>query len=211
MLHKQTVEPALLSLIQKLCSKPELDNFILVGGTALSLQIGHRKSIDIDLFSSDAFEVEDMLQFLQKEFDYYNQARFKNSLLGSIGDIKLDIISHQYHWLYPSFTIERIRMAGTADIAAMKLNAIMGNGSRLKDYIDMAYLSSFYSLQQMLQFFETKYPNNNSVMAFKSLNWLEDINFEVDVNYVNKAMNWETIKSRILQMLQKPQEKFSPL
>lgn len=197
--------------MQALCSKPELDNFILVGGTALSLQIGHRKSIDIDLFSSSAFDVEDMLQFLQKEFDYYNQARFKNSLLGRIGDIKLDIISHQYHWLYPSTTIEGIRMAGTADIAAMKLNAIMGNGSRLKDYIDMAYLSSFYTLEQMLQFFEIKYPYNNSVMAFKSLNWLEDINFEVDVNYVNKAMNWETIKSRILQMLQQPQEKFAPL
>ena len=211
MLYKQTVEPALFSLIQELCSKPEMDNFILVGGTALSLQIGHRKSIDIDLFSSDAFDVENMLEFLQKEFNYYNQARFKNSLLGSIGNIKLDIISHQYHWLYPFTTVEGIRMAGTADIAAMKLNAIMGNGSRLKDYIDMAYLSSFYSLQQMLQFFETKYPNNNSMMAFKSLNWLEDINFDVDVNYVNKAMNWETIKSRILQMLQHPQEKFPPL
>jgi hypothetical protein len=49
------------------------------------------------------------------------------------------------------------------------------------------------------------------MMAFKSLNWLEDINFDVDVNYVNKAMNWETIKSRILQMLQHPQEKFTPL
>jgi hypothetical protein len=102
-------------------------------------------------------------------------------------------------------------MAGTADIAAMKLNAIMGNGSRLKDFIDMAYLSSFYTLEQMLQFFEIKYPNNNSMMAFKSLNWLEDINFEVDVNYVNKTMNWETIKSRILNMLQHPQEKFPPL
>ena len=188
-----------------------MDNFILVGGTALSLQIGHRKSIDIDLFSSDAFDVENMLEFLQKEFNYYNQARFKNSLLGSIGNIKLDIISHQYQWLYPFTTIEGIRMAGTADIAAMKLNAIMGNGSRLKDFIDMAYLSSFYTLEQMLQFFEIKYPNNNSMMAFKSLNWLEDINFEVDVNYVNKTMNWETIKSRILNMLQHPQEKFPPL
>lgn len=211
MLYKQTVEPALFGLIQELCSKPELDNFILVGVTALSLQIGHRKSIDIDLFSSAAFDVENMLEFLQKKFNYYNQARLKNSLLGSIGNIKLDIISHQYNWLYPSVTVEGIRMAGTADIAAMKLNAIMGNGSRLKDYIDMAYLSSYYSLQQMLTFFETKYPNNNSVMAFKSLNWFEDISFEVDVNYVNKSMNWEIIKSRILKMLQQPQQKFLPL
>ena len=50
MLFKETVEPKLFELARQLCAYPPLKNFALVGGTALSLQIGHRKSIDIDLF-----------------------------------------------------------------------------------------------------------------------------------------------------------------
>lgn len=211
MLYRETVEARLLELIQQLCQQPELDEFLLVGGTALSLQLGHRQSIDIDLFSAEAFDVEEMVQFLQRRFQYFNQMRFKNSLLGNIGNIKLDIISHQYGWLYPSIEIEGIRMAGLEDIAAMKLNAIMGNGSRLKDYVDIAYMSSCFSLQQMLYFFETKYPQNNSMMAFKSLSWFNDINFDVDIRYVNKKMNWEKIHHRIIEMVQQPEIKFKSL
>ena len=211
MLYRETVEPRLLELIQQLCQQPELDEFLLVGGTALSLQLGHRQSIDIDLFSAEAFDVEEMVQFLQRRFQYFNQMRFKNSLLGNIGNIKLDIISHQYGWLYPSIEIEGIRMAGLEDIAAMKLNAIMGNGSRLKDYVDIAYMSSCFSLQQMLDFFETKYPQNNSMMAFKSLSWFNDINFDVDIRYVNNKMNWEKIHHRAIEMVQQPEIKFKSL
>lgn len=126
MLYRETVEPGLFKLIQQLCHQPELESFVLVGGTALSLQLGHRQSIDIDLFSAEAFDVEEMVQFLQKHFEYFNQMRFKNSLLGNIGNIKLDIISHQYKWLYPAMEIEGIRMAGLEDIAAMKLNCYYG-------------------------------------------------------------------------------------
>ena len=91
MLHKETVESKLFELTRELCEKHELEQFILVGGTALSLQIGHRSSIDIDLFSAEAFDVEEMVQFLQKRFQYFIQLRFKNSLLGNIGNVKLDI------------------------------------------------------------------------------------------------------------------------
>lgn len=177
----------------------------------MSLQIGHRKSVDIDLFSSDPFEVDEILIFLQNNFDYYNQVRFKNSLLGSVGNIKLDIISHQYQWLQSAKKAEGVRMAGLQDIAAMKLNAIMGNGSRLKDYVDIAYLSSYFTLQEMLNFFEKKYPKNNSMMAFKSLSWFNDINFDVEISFVNKKMNWKKIHFRIIEMIQQPGIKFKPL
>ena len=139
MLYKETVERQLFELIQQLCVEAELEEFVLVGGTALALQIGQRKSIDIDLFSAAAFDIDDMVVFLVKKYDYNIQNRFKNSLLGSIRNIKVDIISHQYQWLKPAKTAEGIRFAGLEDIAAMKLNAIMGNGSRLKDYADIAF------------------------------------------------------------------------
>lgn len=211
MLHKETVDPALFRLIQQLCKEPALNNFILVGGTALSLQIGHRLSIDIDLFSAAAFEVNEIQEILQNEFDYYNQVKFKNSLLGSIDNIKVDIISHQYQWLQPAILTEGIRMASLQDIAAMKLNAIVGNGTRLKDYVDIAYLSVWFSLQDMLHFFETKYPKNNSMMAFKSLSWFNDINFDVEIAYVNKKLSWQIIHTRIIAMIEQPELTFNEL
>lgn len=208
MLHKNTVDPELFGMIQNLCSKIELSNFVLVGGTALSLQIGHRKSIDIDLFTNEAFDVDETLAFLESQYDYNTDARFKNSLLGRIGSIKLDLITHQYKWLKAAFSEDGIRMASLQDIAAMKLNAIVGNGSRLKDYVDIAYLSSVFSLEQMLGFFEQKYPKQNSLMALKSLTWFEDIDFNVEVLYMDKKMTWQRIQQRILQMIEQPQEKF---
>lgn len=211
MLYKETVRPQLYKLIQQLCKVPLLEDFVLVGGTALSLQLGKRKSIDIDLFSATDFNGDEMVDFLQKDFNYYNQSRYKNSLMGTIKKIKVDIISHRYQWLKPAIAIDGIRMAALEDIAAMKLNAVMDNGSRLKDYVDLAFLSSSFSLQQMLDFFETKYPNNNSMMAFKSLSWFEDINFEVDIQYVNKNLSWRQIHARIVDMLHHPEIKFKEL
>lgn len=209
MLFKETVSPELFRLIQLLIQQPELENFVLVGGTALSLQIDHRKSIDIDLFSADSFNAENMSEFFQKKYDFKVQTRFKNALMGMLNNIKVDVISHQYKWLKTPFTEEGIRMAGLEDIAAMKLNAIVGNGSRLKDFVDVAFLSSQFSLQEMLDFFEQKYPNNNSVIALKSLCYFDDINFDVDIKYQKNVIPWDRIQSRIIEMVQEPQKKFT--
>ncbi|NJO88491.1 MAG: nucleotidyl transferase AbiEii/AbiGii toxin family protein [Chloroflexia bacterium] len=66
MLYKETVTSATLGLIKKLQNDPLFKDFYLVGGTSLSLQIGHRKSIDIDLFSQSPFDVQLFLEHLEK-------------------------------------------------------------------------------------------------------------------------------------------------
>ena len=68
MLHIETVEPIALTVLNRLMALPELSSFCLVGGTALSLQYGHRVSVDLDLFSYEKFEVNDIRDALQKEF-----------------------------------------------------------------------------------------------------------------------------------------------
>lgn len=209
MLFKETVEPKLLELTRQLCAYPLLKNFVLVGGTALSLQIGHRKSIDIDLFTTEPFETEKMASSLVKDFNFYINNRFTNTILGTINTIKTDILSHQYNLINPVTEIEGIRMASYQDIAAMKLNAISDNGSRLKDFVDIAFLSSYLTLQQMLDLFEMKYPGNSSIIALKSLCYFEDINFDVDIIYQGNPLTWKTIHSRIIEMVQNPQKKFS--
>ena len=68
MLHIETVEPNTLRVLRELMNIKELSAFNLVGGTALSLQLGHRKSDDIDLFSEKDFEKRPLIEILKEKF-----------------------------------------------------------------------------------------------------------------------------------------------
>lgn len=212
MLHKETVSPLLLDILKRLFSFREMDQFVLVGGTALSLRIGHRKSIDIDLFTNGVFPADTLPDFFRDNgFEFRQQSSFKGGIFGYISNIKTDFIRHAYPWVNPPEMIEDIRIASVADIAAMKLNAITGSGKRLKDFADVAYLSAYMSLGDMLDHYEKKYPEINGMMAVKSLCYHDDIDFSITIDFVDNTMNWVKIKSRILEMVNQPQKCFELL
>lgn len=212
MLHKETVSPLLLEVLKRLQAFPELKDFVLVGGTALSLQIGHRKSVDIDLFTAGEFPADILPLFLKVNgFNFRQQSRFKGGLFGHIENIKVDFIRHGYPWVKPWIEEEGIRMASLDDIAAMKLNAITGSGSRLKDYVDIGFLSSSMSLNEMLNRYQEKYPDVNAVMALKSLCYFEDIDFSPEIDYVGKELDWPIVQQRLLDMVKNPEKRFDGL
>ncbi|MBS1760842.1 MAG: nucleotidyl transferase AbiEii/AbiGii toxin family protein [Bacteroidetes bacterium] len=70
MLHTETDEPGTFSLLKNILSIPELKDFSLVEGTALSLLYGHRKSIDLDLFSEYKFENDIIIDSLKEKFSH---------------------------------------------------------------------------------------------------------------------------------------------
>ena len=88
-----------------------LTDFKLVGGTALALQIGHRISIDLDLFNPNTFDENELLDYLQNHYNFKINYQSKNTLKGEIDNIKIDFIAHQYVDLYPEIVIENIRLA----------------------------------------------------------------------------------------------------
>lgn len=140
MLYKETVAPQTLDLIERFFKDARLDEFVLVGGTALSLQIGHRISIDIDLFSDKPFDAANIASHLQKNYSAESVKTLKNGVFCFIEDIKVDVMSHQYPWVKDLIVSEGIRMVSLEDIGAMKLHAIVQSGSRLKDFIDIYFL-----------------------------------------------------------------------
>ena len=83
MLHKGTVDPATLDLLISLQEKPYLSGFHLVGGTALSLWFGHRKSIDVYLFSNDGFDSSELLENLQQDYEINLFNTAGNTIRGS--------------------------------------------------------------------------------------------------------------------------------
>ena len=143
MLHEETVEAGTLALIRRLMADENLADFYLVGGTALSLKLGHRISIDIDLFIGRDFDSSAISEHLKKVYGMTDEKTVKNGVFGFIDDVKVDFISHQYPLIKPVELTSGIRMLSLEDIGAMKLSAIVQNGSRIKDFIDV------YSLRKV--------------------------------------------------------------
>ncbi len=139
MLHTKTVEAGTLDLINRLMADAALHDFFMVGGTALSLLIGHRISVDIDLFTEKDFDAVALSQYLEQQHLMTDTKTIRNGIFGFIDNIKIDIIAHKYPLIKPLVITDGIRMASLEDIGAMKLNAIVGSGNRLKDFVDMYY------------------------------------------------------------------------
>jgi len=175
MLFKNTVETYTLELLRKLQATEELKTFYLAGGTSLALQLGHRKSIDLDLFSLEDFDNNFLLEFLEQNFDFKLDFSAKNTLKGSINNIKIDIISHKYPLVKPIIQIENIFLYSIEDIAAMKLNVIAGNGTRSKDFIDIFFILKQFRLKELLNFYKIKYSTRNLLHIVKSLNYFDEI------------------------------------
>ncbi len=175
MLHKQTVAKGTLDLIREMISDKVFKHFNLVGGTALSLQIGHRISEDIDLFSNSPLDALKIAGYLKEKYKAENVRTLKNGVFCFIGDIKVDLISHQYPLVKPLVFNEGVRMVSLEDIGAMKLNVITGNGTRFKDFVDMYALLEHLPLKQMLMAYEDKYPGVSRHIAVKALNYHQDM------------------------------------
>lgn len=175
---------------------PEFGNLYLVGGTSLALQLGHRMSVDIDLFGRinlSEFEISELIKGFGKT-TLINKS--KNISIYSIEGIKVDFVNYPYKWIDDALLQEGLRMAGKRDIAAMKLNAIAGRGSK-KDFIDLFYLLEEFSLQEMLGFYKEKYPEGSEFLVLKSLSWFIDADNEPDVLILTQ-IKWPEIKQRII-------------
>lgn len=202
MLQTRTIGPATLGLLKKLMSIPEVDQFYLVGGTALALQIGHRMSIDIDLFTINDFDSYELIETLNKDFIVSIESESSNMLITYIDNIKVDFVKMGYPLLYKPILSGNIRMLDNRDIAAMKLKAIMQRGSK-KDFFDMYFFLQQMTLESMLQLFKKKFEQYELFYAIKSLTYFNDAENDADPIVFDKNVTWAKVKSSISEEVNK--------
>ena len=130
MLFFETIDPGTLELLNKLQKASAFTDLRLVGGTGLALQIGHRKSIDIDLFGNITADEYEISQQLAEIGATTVLSKTKNINLYLIESVKVDIVNYHYPWLEKPITESGLILAGMKDIAAMKLAAITGRGTK---------------------------------------------------------------------------------
>ncbi|MBC7440840.1 MAG: nucleotidyl transferase AbiEii/AbiGii toxin family protein, partial [Flavobacterium sp.] len=177
MLQTKTVVPELMELLKKIMTEECFSSYYLVGGTSLALQIGHRSSIDIDLFGEKNIDYELFISILNRMGKTMISKNSANILIAEVDNVKVDFVNYRYPLLAKPFTIDGIRMLSKKDIAAMKLNAIAGRGSK-KDFIDLYFLLKDFTLQEMLDFYNKKYFDGSLFMVYKSLSYFEEANLQ---------------------------------
>lgn len=196
-MHDEAVSPDLLNLLRSLMVLPEVETFALGGGTSLALRFGHRKSIDIDLFTETAFDSSQLQDRIHSRFpDVQVVNRTEGSLCAVVRGVKVDFLLHPYRSLAPRTTLETIRVLSLADLCAMKVNAVTGRGSK-KDFTDLLLLhDQGFSLQQALDHFCSKYGEAGRFLAIRSLNWFQDAEEEPDPFFLG-GWSWPMVYERM--------------
>lgn len=205
-LHKETVSDALWWTLKQLMEIEVLLPFRLVGGTSLSLQLGHRISVDIDLFTDVEYgsidfdqidsKLQDKFSFVEMQYEG-NNSFGKSYFIGQNEDdiVKVDLF-YTDKFIRPVLVYDSIRMASIEEITAMKMEVIGQNG-RKKDFWDIHELMDVMSIEQMIELHSERYPYTFTPEYLK--NKLIDFQYaDADFDPIClKGKYWELIKQDI--------------
>jgi predicted nucleotidyltransferase component of viral defense system len=202
MLSYQTVESHTLELLKKLMAEPSLTGTRLVGGTSLALQYGHRNSIDLDFFGTIDDDPLSIRECLETIGHVSVLKETKSIRIYDLDKVKIDFVDYsRYQWLTEAITEDGLRLASPKDIAAMKVNAIEGRGTR-KDFVDIYFLLQHYSLDEILGFYQEKYPEHSVFRALMSLSYFEDAEKQMMPKMFSKV-SWDEMKAYIIKEVEK--------
>ena len=211
-LHWNTVKPLLKEILEEIIIESIFEPFRLVGGTSLSLQMGHRMSVDIDLFTDNEYgsiDYKASREFLENKYPYCSSRNLENVAFGTyfeVGNSKDDFVKIDLYYtddfIEKPIIIEDIRMATANEIIAMKLDVVL-RGGRKKDFWDLHYFIDTISLEEMISLFKKRYPYNDDFIKIKK----QLVNFEIaDTEFEPICLlekTWEIIKLDFYEFVRK--------
>lgn len=198
-LHLEILPKRQRDLFDKFASLEWVRNFYLAGGTALALQIAHRRSIDFDFFTENSIDLQKIKRRLALIGDYQVSAESDDLILdGRLNSVRVSFFNLPFPLIDQEITVGKLRIIAKKDIAAMKLLAISSRGSR-KDFVDLYFLLREYSLEQMIGFFTKKYGESreNIYCALKGLLYFVDAE-KKPMPTLLRIVPWREIKKTII-------------
>lgn len=171
-------------------------------GTSLSLQIGHRISDDLDLFSAEPLDMIQIQLLLTEKYGFEPSSITLNTIIGFLNGIKIDVFYHPFPWLDNAVEEDGIRLASLSDITAMKMHAIINSGKRPKDFVDLAFLSMHFSYNEMKNLLLKRYPSYDPIMADKAVIFFDDIEEDLfpEIKMIGYKFDFQAIKNRVVKM-----------
>lgn len=193
-MHQKIISSKTKRLLAALAKGSVVRNFYLAGGTGLAMQIGHRKSIDLDWFNQKEFDSAGLRNELKKIGKITIESQDKDTLNLILAGIKLSFFRYPYGLLFPLIDWQGIGLADWRDIACMKLDVVSSRGSK-KDFIDLYFILQKCSLAELLELFAKKYQDikYNKIHLLKSLIYFADAEKE-PMPVMIKNIDWSEVK-----------------
>jgi predicted nucleotidyltransferase component of viral defense system len=180
--------------------KPDfISSFYLSGGTALSLQLGHRESEDLDFFSREQF-VPNLVEQQLHIFGALSETELAKGTVNTyIDGVKLQFLVYPYRLLEPLVAWEEIHLSSVEDIACTKLQTV-GMRSSKKDFIDLYFLLQHSTLNTLLDDTKKKYAESDysETHILKSLVYFDDADAQ-PMPRMHKDVSWEQVKKTIIE------------
>ncbi len=183
-MHREILDRAqieLLPLVQTF--KRE---FYLVGGTAIALHIGHRRSIDFDLFKAKSLRISKIIyKITRNNYSYVVSRRVEEQLNLAINSVKFTFFEYPYN-IDPDCKFENIiKLPNLLQLAAMKAFAL-GRRSKWKDYVDLYFImKDHYDINEIIRQATLVYGDLFSEKLFRAqLCFFEDIDYTEDVDFI---------------------------
>ena len=196
MLRYETIHPNTLGLLKKIQSLEMFADTRLVGGTALALQIGHRKSVDLDFFGKVDASLDEISIELSNFADVNPLSSSKAMRFLIVDGVKVDIVNYPYLWIDEPVREDGVILAGVKDISAMKLSAITNRGTK-KDFIDLYFLLKTYSFNELIDFYLRKYSDAQLFTVLKSLTYFVDAEDDPMPMMID-SIEWDEVKASII-------------
>jgi hypothetical protein len=175
---------------------PELVNMRLVGGTALALHLGHRKSIDLDLFGN--FDPTVSYRKILSDAGYSTEGSESGTVQSlRVENVKVDLVNYPYPWIDDVLVEGDVRLAGLKDIVAMKLSAVANRG-RKKDFIDIARLLDDFPLDQMFDLYKKKFSVSELSFPLRGLMYFDDAEEDPMPEMLGNSLTWENVKKKVI-------------
>ena len=192
--HHEVIGPTVEQTLKALKERSLLEGFYLAGGTGLALQLGHRRSLDLDFFRQESFNDEQLLQQLQRFPEFSLTCRDRQTLHVRINGVKVSFLGYDYPVLFPFSPFLEVPVADPKDIGSMKISAIAGRGTR-RDFVDLYMVARQEGLKALLDLFQRKFAeaNYNRVHVLKSLTYFDDADAEPMPNML-VPLAWQEVK-----------------
>lgn len=196
-LHWDSVTPAMRQIMTAFSSDPLAEEFYLAGGTALALQLGHRRSVDLDYFSQTQSDIPALVQPLRGALKDYAPILSDSSwgnLVFLAKDVRVGFYGYGYKLVAPLVEAEDVRLASVQDIALMKMDALLARASR-KDFHDLYAICQRISLRELLDLAPQKYPDvrDFEAQAVKHMVYFDRAEQEKPIP-LTEPVEWETVK-----------------
>ncbi|MEA2012179.1 MAG: nucleotidyl transferase AbiEii/AbiGii toxin family protein [Verrucomicrobiota bacterium] len=185
-----------MGLLKKIQQLEGLEHLRLVGGTSLALQLGHRKSVHLDLFGRIDIEPSTIVRRLKRIGDITILKASEGINIFLVDGIKVNIVNYDYPWLDDALIKDDLKLVTFKDIASMKLSVITNRGTK-KDFIDLVYLLDMFSFDELLSWYKQKYDDGSIFLVLKSLFYFDDAENEEMPNMLSEV-NWDEIKNKLI-------------